>query len=768
MRILENRCIQEEPPECTAACPIHVDARAFVGNMARGAFQEAWKVLRKTMPFPGILGRICDAPCRDRCKRAEAGQAIEIGLLERACVTTPAPKQRILSLPKKDKRIAIAGSDLDSLTAAWDLSRKGYGVTLFEAGEEPGGCLPAIPEAILPRDVVAEAIWELSLLGVEIRLNAPVRDTHFLADLRSGFDAVYLGLEGADALQNETGGVFVRGFIQQVTRSLPLPAGGVWGEDSERLFSPVWLAAEGRRAATSMDRFLQKVSLTAGREKEGPYPTRLYTRTDGVEPLPAVQPQDPIQGYTPEEAIREAGRCLQCQCLECIKVCAYLERFGGYPKKYAREIYNNASIVMGSRQANKLINSCSLCGLCEAVCPENFAMQTLCLEARREMVQKGKMPPSAHEFALLDMAFSNSSQFALARHEPGKEASAAVFFPGCRLSASAPEMVKRVYAHLRRILSGGAGLMLGCCNAPASWSGQVDHFQTEFSRLREQWMALGKPEMIPACSTCYQVLKTHLPEARITSLWQVLAENGLPADLSVKNVRPLAVHDPCTTRHEPGMQQSVRSILNRLGQPFEELDPGRRYTECCGFGGLMQNANPELAKTVVQRLSGRSSADYLTYCAGCRDNLAASGKRAVHILDLIFPDAAGPDPAARKRPGWSLGQENRIRLKQDLLNELWQEGVRKMDDHEKIVLNIPPEVQQILEDRRILISDIRKVIHHAETTGENLFHPATGRTLAAFKPYNVTFWVTYSISGSGFTLHNAYSHRMEVSGKGQP
>ncbi|MEI6262391.1 MAG: hypothetical protein WCR46_21135, partial [Deltaproteobacteria bacterium] len=69
LRLLENQCIQEEPPECMAACPIHLDARVFVGQMARGAFQEAWKVLRKTMPFPGILGRICDAPCRDHCKR---------------------------------------------------------------------------------------------------------------------------------------------------------------------------------------------------------------------------------------------------------------------------------------------------------------------------------------------------------------------------------------------------------------------------------------------------------------------------------------------------------------------------------------------------------------------------------------------------------------------------------------------------------------------------------------------------------------------------
>jgi NADPH-dependent glutamate synthase beta subunit-like oxidoreductase len=752
LRLLENRCIQEEPPECMAACPIHVDARAFAGHMARGASQDAWKVLKKTMPFPAILGRICDAPCRDRCKRGKAGQAIEIGRLERACVGTPAPKQRISALPGKEKRIAITGSDLDSLTAAWDLARKGYEIKVFDSGCQPGGCLSAMSEKILPSYVVEEEIRELSALGVESILNSPVHDKNFLADLRRDFDAVYLGVDSIAAFSDENTGLFVYGYFQNGSSG-----------------SPVWKAAEGRRAGTSIDRYLQKVSLTAGREREGPYPTRLYTRTDGVIQLPAVQPQDPVLGYTPDEAIREAGRCLQCQCLECVKVCEYLKHFGGYPKRYTREIYNNASIVMGVRQANKLINSCSLCGLCEAVCPEEFAVQTLCLEARREMVQKGRMPPSAHEFALLDMAFSNSEQFAMARHEPGLKTSAFLFFPGCQLSASAPAMVKKVYAHLRSILSGGVGLMLGCCNAPAFWAGDENLFQDEFSRLRDRLNGLGRPQIILACSTCYRIFETHMPEAQSISLWSVLEERGLPGDLSVKHgTIPLAVHDPCTTRHDSGLQNSVRNLLHRLGQPFEELEPGRSHTECCGFGGLMQNANPDLAKIVVRRLSGKSPADYLTYCAGCRDNLAAAGKRAFHILDLIFPDAGGGDPGARKRPGWSLGQENRIRLKDELLNELWQEGLRKMDDHEKTVLNISPEVQLILEDRRILVSDIQKVIHNAESTGETLFHPATGHYIAAFKPYKATFWVEYSVSGKGFTVHNAYSHRMEVAGKGEP
>ena len=168
-------------------------------------------------------------------------------------------------------------------------------------------------------------------------------------------------------------------------------AGGFPRPDGGR--SPVWEAAEGRWAASSLDRWLKKVSLTAGREKDGPVESRLFTSIEGIEPFPAVTPADPKNGYDEQEAVLEAERCLQCECLECVKVCPYLERFGGYPRKYAREIYNNESIVMGSRQANKLINSCSLCGLCEAVCPEGFAMQDLCLQARKQHGPEGKDAP---------------------------------------------------------------------------------------------------------------------------------------------------------------------------------------------------------------------------------------------------------------------------------------------------------------------------------------------------------------------------------------
>ncbi len=769
LREWENRCIQDEPPRCTAACPIHLDARAFIRQMRGGAWAEAWKVLRKTMPFPGILGRLCDAPCQEACLRGEVDQTISVHLLERACVGTPPPPQRLQPLPGKDRTVAVVGSDLSSLTVAWDLGRKGYRVTVFEAGTGLGGGLLQLPEAVLPRRVLEEETGLLAELGVSVQLSNPVLETRRATELIQHYDALYLGLEGADLRlwdvdRDIDGRVKVEPGLQRTSREgifaggLPRPGG---------VLSPVWQATEGRWAATSIDRHLQKVSLTAGREKEGPYRTRLFTNLEKVHPVSPVRPVDPLLGYSPQEARQEAQRCLQCECLECVKVCLYLKRFGAYPRKYAREIYNNESIVMGARQGNRLINSCSLCGLCEAVCPEDFAMQDLCLQSRQAMVRKGKMPPSAHEFALLDLQFSNSDRFALARHEPGKTSSARVFFPGCQLCASSPDQVQSVYAHLRRILPDGVGLMLGCCSAPAYWAGREERFEEERNRWRVQWEDLGSPQVVVACSTCFQMLKANLPMEKLVSLWEVLEARGLPDGLPARGPAvTLAIHDPCTTRHEKGFQSNVRNLLQALSCPVEELPLNREFTECCGFGGLMQNANPELSKAVVRRRAEASTSDYVTYCAVCRDSLAAVGKRAIHLLDLIFPGASGADPAERQRPGWSQRQENRSRLKETLLQVLWEEAPPLMEEQRKIRLYISEAVQRVLEERRILEEDIQKVIHHAETSCRKLVQDSTGISKACHTPYKATFWVEYAPYGDGFIIHNAYSHRMEVLGGG--
>ena len=765
LRELEYRCIQEEAPECTAACPIHVNGRAFVGHIAAGDWIAAWKVLRKTMPFAGILGRICDAPCRLRCKRKEAGDPIEIGDLERACVATPPPVDRIQPLPPTGKTIAVLGSGISGLTAAWDLALKGYSIRIFEPGSKLGGPLRAIPAGRLPQEVLDEELSRLTALDVEVCLEVDVEPAAFLEGCLAENDAVYIGLDAVESpnwnlKQDDTGRILSDPFVRSTSR----PAVFAGGRSDPAAASTVMQAAEGRWAAASIDRFLQQVSLTAGREKDGPYPTRLFTSLEGVEPLPRVAAADRQSGYAPGEAIAEAGRCLQCECLECVKVCAYLERFGAYPRKYAREIYNNESIVMGTHQANKLANSCSLCGLCERVCPEDFAMQDLCLQARQSMVRRGKMPPSAHDFALRDLQFSRSDRFRLARHAPGRMESGRIFFPGCNLCASSPGSVQSVYMHLVESLPDGVGLMLGCCGAPAFWAGEQDVFNAVRDEFLRDWSSLGKPEIIAACSTCFSILTEHLPQIPVTSLWQLLEQTGLPKPPGGPLEFRGAIHDPCTTRPYSDIQDAVRGILKRMGYGGEELTLSRDKTECCGYGGLMQNANPDLAREVATRRAQISPEDYLTYCAMCRDSLAAVGKRALHLLDLVFPDAAQPDPASRRRPGWSKRMENRYRLRQTMLIKFWGEEQTAMQPYSSIRLIIPADVQEVLEKRRILNEDLQQIIYEAERSGGSLVHPESGRQKACLRSFMATVWVDYSPTPEGYLIHNAYSHRMTVTG----
>lgn len=749
----EIQCTQEQPPACNAGCPVHVDVRGMMDCLRRGDFTAAFESYRRTIPFPSILSHICEHPCEAACKRAEAGDPVAINALERAAVSHG---YRPLSVrprkASKRKRIAVIGAGLSGLTVAYDLALKGHDVVIFEAANKPLQRLRShVPAESIERDLSV-----LGTLGIEMRCSTVVDGQTVTTE----FDAVYLGvglqpLAALPPLERGPDGAIVIAAQTGATSDPKVFAGGCLRYGAP--FSAITSIQDGRTASISIDRFLQGASLVANREPMGTVPTRLHTDTSGYAPLPAIVPADQDAGFTRDEAQQEATRCFPCQCLECVKVCEYLAHYGSYPKRYVREIFNNDSIIMGPRKANRMANTCSLCGLCQDVCPEGLGMAETCMEARQSMVAKGKMPQSLHDFALRDMAFSASDAFALARHQPGSNTSAYVFFPGCQLSASSPGHVVSTYAHLRGTLAGGVGLILGCCGAPAYWAGREQLYEETHATLVAQWEGLGRPQIITACSSCHQMLMRRLPQDAVTSLWPVLDAHPLPARTAIPAPGALALHDPCTARDVPEVQRSVRNLAGKLGVEIKELNaPG--LSPCCGFGGLMSFANPDVANKVADRRIGEDEHDYLAYCAMCRDNFARRGKRSVHLLDLVF--ATGDDPASRADPGYSGRREGRAKLKRRLLKDIWGEGI--MDPEPQIPLFLAPEVQSKAERRLILLDDIRQVITHAESSCEFVLHEESGHKFASRQLACVTYWVEYSEENGGYAVHTAYSHRMQL------
>jgi len=188
---------QEPVPPCVAACPAHTDVRGYVNAIARGDFEEAYRIAREPNPLPYVCGKVCAHPCEDECRRGDVDEPIAIAALKRF-----ATERHDLSLghapgltvaEPKEQRVAVIGSGPGGLTAAHDLARLGYQVTVFEANEELGGMLQVgIPPYRLPRETIDLEVAPLKELGIEFVTGQRVEDVDAL--LNDGYDAVYIGV----------------------------------------------------------------------------------------------------------------------------------------------------------------------------------------------------------------------------------------------------------------------------------------------------------------------------------------------------------------------------------------------------------------------------------------------------------------------------------------------------------------------------------------------------------------------------------------------
>lgn len=171
-------------PPCQAGCPAGIDIQGYVALISQGKFGEAFDLIREKVPFPLVLSRICPRPCEEKCIRGKVDEPVAINALKRfvadwqmekgieSNVSVPNPP---LPTDNSQLKVAIIGAGPAGLTCAYELTKLGYKVTVFESLPKAGGMLAVgIPGYRLPKELVEKEIREIEKQGVEIKLNTTI------------------------------------------------------------------------------------------------------------------------------------------------------------------------------------------------------------------------------------------------------------------------------------------------------------------------------------------------------------------------------------------------------------------------------------------------------------------------------------------------------------------------------------------------------------------------------------------------------------------
>lgn len=194
-----KRCLQCKNKPCVNGCPVSIDIPGFIAKIAEDDMPGAYEVLSRQTSLPAVCGRVCpqETQCEELCVRGIKHEPVGIGRLERYVADWQ--RENSHEKPQKPKqnghKVAVVGAGPAGLTAAGDLAKMGYEVTLYEALHEPGGVLVyGIPEFRLPKSIVRYEIDGLKDLGVDLETNMVIGKILTIDELfEMGNDAVFIG-----------------------------------------------------------------------------------------------------------------------------------------------------------------------------------------------------------------------------------------------------------------------------------------------------------------------------------------------------------------------------------------------------------------------------------------------------------------------------------------------------------------------------------------------------------------------------------------------
>lgn len=329
--------------------------------------------------------------------------------------------------------------------------------------------------------------------------------------------------------------------------------------------------------------------------------------------------QTPIRNTLQAAMAHVSETCSDCGL--CQKECGFLKKYG-----MLKEITDRYNPEMKVEQVMPF--ECSLCRLCDAVCPFDITPSEMFLEMRRESVDRGVGSFPEHTVLLNYEKRGMSKRFTWYGLPQGCRT---VFFPGCALPGTRPDRTKEIYELLRKD-DPCLGIVLDCCGKISHDLGQEQFFQAMFEEMRNYLMSQGVKEVLVACPNCYDMFSRYGKGLNVRTVYEALPENVV-SSTSINHT--VVIHDPCGVRFHTDAHAAIRRLIGMTGVISEEMDHAKERTLCCGSGAGVNVLSPEIADQWLERSrKGAGKHRIVTYCAGCAGRL--SGKTpAVHALDVL-------------------------------------------------------------------------------------------------------------------------------------
>jgi ferredoxin len=351
---------------CHNICPAGMNIPLMIRQIAKGDLRDAIITVKKDIPLPAVLGRICPAPCEKGCRRGFYDNPVSICLLKRYVADVDLASEHPYlpqCVPANRKKIAIIGAGPAGLSATYYLLQKGYACTVFDDHDKPGGALQYnIPEDRLPLNVLNAEIDIIHRLGAEFQLNTKIGED--IKILQTDYDAILIAIGHNESqflkeikidrntLHTSIEGIFV--------------AGNALGRRTNMAVRSV---ADGKISANSIDQYLSGVSIT-GFHKQ--FTSRMGKLTDielqhfvaNAGKDQQIEPSE-SSGFSKQESYAESLRCLHCDCRKAdnCKLRDYSDIYSADSNKYKgdrrkfEQQFQHKDIIYES-------GKCISCGLC--------------------------------------------------------------------------------------------------------------------------------------------------------------------------------------------------------------------------------------------------------------------------------------------------------------------------------------------------------------------------------------------------------------------